>query len=302
MIILDDQDQLNIPYDTAVTIGKFDGLHRGHRLLLDKVASCREEGLKSCFFTFDFSDFFDQARPNILTFDETAAYLRGCGIDYLVRMPVTKAFFDLSYRNFLERNLLHDLHMKKIICGDDFCFGHDRLGTPDVLKALSSELHYQVDVVPRIRDERGYISSTRIRKDLSEGDVKDAAVCLGRPYSITGTVQHGRKLAEEWGFPTANIVPDRTKLLPKYGVYAVSAQLDGRTFRGIANVGTKPTVTNENVPVLEVHLFDLKEDLYGCELKTEFISFVRPEIRFSDVSALIRQMKKDIRTVRTMQE
>ncbi|MBR3037027.1 MAG: bifunctional riboflavin kinase/FAD synthetase [Lachnospiraceae bacterium] len=294
MIILDNQDQFHIPFDTAVTIGKFDGLHRGHQLLIEKAQDCRKKGLKACFFTFDFSDFFDTVRPSILTFDETVRFIeQHYEIDYLIRMPVTKAFFSLSYRTFLQENLLDHLHMKRIICGDDFCFGHNRMGTPDVLKELSKELGYSVDIVPRIHYRDDVISSTRIRKDLTEGKIEDANACLGYLYSIEGEVVHGKKLGSRFGFPTANIVPQPEKYLPCFGVYAVKVRIDGKVYPGLANIGVKPTVTDEKKAVLEVHLFNQKLDLYGKKMTVEFLSFIRPEQKFGSEKELIAQIAKD---------
>ncbi len=295
MIVLSDPSQLQIDGETAVTVGKFDGLHRGHQLLLEKAEACKTEGLKTCVFTFDFSGFFDPPRPTILTFGETIAFLEeGHNIDYLVRMPVSKAFFGLSWRTFLEKNLLQDLHMKRVICGDDFCFGRNRRGTPDMLKRMAPELGYEVDVVPRIVHGNDFISSTRIRKDLSEGCIEDANACLGYTFPIEGNIVHGRHLGERWGFPTANIVPVPDKLLPRYGVYAVRIELEGEIHDGIANIGIKPTVSENKVPTLEVNVFDLDRDLYETHMKVRFESFIRPEKCFESKQMLIRQIKEDI--------
>ena len=297
MIIITDPSQLHIRGNTAVTVGKFDGMHRGHRLLLEKTEACKAEGLETCVFTFDFSGFFDPPRPTILTFEETVAFLeKWHSIDYLVRAPVSEAFFGLSWRTFLENNLLRDLHMKRVICGDDFCFGRNRQGTPDILKKMAPELGYDVEVVPRIVHGRDFISSTRIRKDLLEGSINDANACLGYTFPIEGYIVHGRHLGEKWGFPTANIVPGPEKLLPRYGVYGVRAEIDGKEFNGIANIGVKPTVSDDKTAMLEVHVFDMERDLYGKRMKVLFDTFIRPEQRFESKKALIRQVKKDIKS------
>ena len=289
---------------SVVTLGKFDGVHEGHHLLMDEVLRCgREDGLKTIVFTFDVSP---QKRlgmshtKSLMTNRERFLCLEEMGLDALIECPFTKEIQTMEAETFVREILLEKLHAAVIVVGDDFRFGRGRAGDADFLRKMSEKYHaednaFTVHVIGKKKDLQSgrEISSTWIREELLEGNVEAANKLLGRPYFLLGEVVHGRQLGRTLKIPTINQIPPSEKLLPPKGVYFSRTQIGAQQWDGITNIGTKPTVDGDQVTA-ETHLFDCADDLYGKEARVELIHFHRPEQKFGSVEELKEQMEADI--------
>lgn len=289
-----------IEQSTAIALGKFDGLHIGHQLLLDEIVSQKDNGLLATVFTFDQSPLriISGATDGYIdTRMERLDIMKGRQIDALVEYPFTKEFAKMEPDDFVCNVLIQQFSMKMLVVGEDFCFGRNRSGNVDLLRELSQKYNFQLVVKEQQRYEDAVVSSTLIKQLISKGDMKLTNQLLNRCYSIRGEVVSGNKLGRTIQFPTANIeIPD-DKLVPPYGVYHVKTIIDGCEYDGVANLGTKPTVKQDDVIGLETHILNYSGDLYGKHLKIDFLDFIRPEMRFSDVEALKTQIKLDIEKV-----
>jgi len=293
---------------TALTIGNFDGVHRGHRALLEKIRSYRETHtpqLRTCVVTFDPHP-VEILRPEqellrLSSTSERVKLIKDSGIDEVRVIPFTQEFSQTPAREFFENILIRDLNPALVVIGHNFYFGHKRGGTPGKVLDWCEERQIQAEIVGPIEADGEEISSTRIRSLLREGHVQAASRLLGRDFSYTGEIVHGAKRGRRIGIPTANIKPEPKRCIPRNGVYVtVSSTHDGRTFPSITNVGVKPTIEGQNHELsLETHLLDFEGDLYGKHLTVEFRDRVRDEMRFPSVEALVEQIHKDIAFVRS---
>lgn len=286
---------------TAVTLGKFDGIHLGHQLLLHRILEKKE--LTSVMFTFDLHPcnlFSDQELRLIDTQEERIRFLERTGLAYLIAFPFTRDTAAMDPRVFVKEILVDKLGARLVVVGEDFRFGHKRAGDVELLSDLSGKYGFEVVSYPKLIEDGGVVSSTRIRSLIEAGRMEEAAALLGRPFSFLGLVIHGNKLGRTVGMPTANLRPEPGKLLPPDGVYVADIRMDGkeRTYRGITNVGYKPTVGGETVPGVETWIFDFEGDLYGRELEVRLLSFVRPERKFESLQAVRAQVEHDARTAR----
>jgi riboflavin kinase / FMN adenylyltransferase len=292
---------------TALTIGNFDGVHRGHRALLDRIRKFRDsqvESLRTCVVTFDPHP-TEILRPEmpllrLTSTEERVKLIKDCGIDEVRIIPFTKEFSQTPAREFFESILVRDLDPALVVVGHNFFFGHQRSGTPAKILEWCQERRVLAEVVGPIQADGEEISSSRIRTLLRDGHVPAASRLLGRDFSYTGEVVHGAKRGRQIGIPTANLKVAPNRCLPKNGVYlTVSSTQDGRTFPSITNVGVKPTIDSQNQELsLETHLLDFEGDLYGNHLTVEFRDRVRDEMRFASVDALVEQIHKDIAVAR----
>ena len=273
---------------TALTLGKFDGLHKGHQKLIDKICAYSGENCKSVLCAFDMH------RESLMTKQERRSHLEG-KIDCLIEYPFTKELREMEAEVFIKNILCEKLHAAHIVVGTDFAFGHEKRGNTEMLKMFSEKGGYTLDVIEKERYDQIVISSTYIRDVLSQGNVTLAAELLGYRYGVTGIVRHGRQLGRTLGFPTMNVEPEEKKILPRFGVYVCRINIDGKWYNGIGNVGVKPTVTEEHKRLVEVFVYDYEGDAYGKEITVEFCDFERPEIRFSSVNELKKQVAKDLR-------
>lgn len=281
---------------SVITLGKFDGLHTGHRYLMKEMKKGKEEGLACVVFTFDIPprSIHQETFCVLSTNEEKAQIFADAGVDYLIECPFTDSFRQLSPYAFLEM-LTKKINVKKIVAGTDFCFGYKRSGTYEHLKKYASDLGYEAVIVKKKQYKGADISSTRIRERIAAGDMEEANYLLGYDYFLTGPVLHGNEIGRTMGIPTANQRPESCKLLPPKGVYAVRVLLpDGRVFDGISNVGCKPTIADENPMGVETFLFDFSEELYGQDIRVSFLEFIRPEQRFGSLQELKTQMEHDI--------
>ena len=273
---------------TAVTLGKFDGLHRGHQKLVNKIREYASDKCETVLCAFDMH------RESIMTNRERREHLEG-KIDWLIDCPFTEEFREIEAEDFIREILWKTLRCAHVVVGKDFLFGHGKRGNVEMLRQFSKEYGYTVDVIEKERYGDMVISSTYIRDALAQGDVKLAERLLGYPYAVTGIVRHGRQLGRTLGFPTMNIEPEAYKILPRFGVYACRVWIDGQWYNGVGNAGVKPTVTGERRRLFEVYAYGYDGDAYGKEATAIFCDFERPEVKFASVEELKERVMKDMR-------
>lgn len=281
---------------TVVSLGKFDGLHMGHNLLVDRMLQKKQEGLKAVMFTFDISPkiVINQEEVSVLTTDdEKRTIFSKTGIDYLIEYPFTDEIRTMEPEIFI-RFLVENLKIKCIVVGKDFRFGYNRSGNYETLQKFGSVYGYETVVIDKKTYEQREISSTFIREEIQKGNIEKANLLLGYEYFIKGTVIHGRKLGRKLGIPTVNLLPPPEKLLPPFGVYVSKVVIDGVEYGGMTNIGRKPTVEGDNPIGVETHIFDFHKDVYGKEIEVHFLKFLRAEKKFHSIEELKMQMKKDI--------
>lgn len=293
--------------DAVLTIGVFDGVHLGHRRLVERTAElARERGVQAVAVTFWPHPLAvlrpQEQAPLLSTLDEKIALLAGLGLlDGVVIVPFTPELAASEPEMFLDL-LCAWSSPRALVVGPDFAFGHDRAGDLAYLRAAGARLGFDVERI-EITDGGERVSSTRVRRLVREGQVREAARLLGRPYRLTGAVALGDQRGRLLGFPTANIQPDARKALPANGVYAVRVALPGETVArhpGVANIGVRPTVSSEPKLLVEVHLLDAAMDLYGLTLGVDMIERLRDERRFDGIEALRAQIDRDARTARDL--
>ncbi|MEZ4406733.1 MAG: bifunctional riboflavin kinase/FAD synthetase [Polyangiales bacterium] len=289
---------------TALAIGNFDGVHLGHRALLDKVIhAARAFGGESVARTFEPHPTRvvrpDRAPPMLTGLDRRVELLSETGVDAVVVQRFDLAMAALSPEEFVRRVVV-GLGAREVHVGADFHFGHDRAGTPDTLRALGVSLGFTAHTVEGVREGEANISSSRVRAALSDGDLGLAARLLGRPFDLDGVVVHGDHRGRTLGFPTANLATP-CEAPPRDGVYAVRAQTlspdgAGPWRDGVMNIGSRPTMNAGRS--LEAHLLDLDEDLYGRTLRVRFVARLRDEQRFASIEELRRQIERDVASAR----
>lgn len=292
---------------TVVTVGTFDGVHRGHWAVLQEIRlRAKETGRRSVLVTFHPHPLQivrpDEAPPLLTTPVEKKEILAETGLDYAVFLSFDHILAEYSPRRFVQEILLGRLGVQELVIGYDHGFGKGRSGDVLTLKDIGQDLRFTVDVVSPIREGETPVSSTRIRNALLQGDVEEARAGLGRPYSIRGMVVRGEGRGRSLGFPTANLwVPANGKLIPPPGVYAVRAGLRAGLFGGALHIGPRPTFRG-SPPTIELHLMDFDGDLYGEEIRVEFISLLRDVRPFASASALVEQLRADVDAARTSLE
>lgn len=285
-----------IEEDTVLSLGKFDGIHRGHELLLEHLAAKKEAGLSAVVFTFDIPPRKNVQHTDakvLTTNDEKMHMFENLDIDYLVECPFTEDIRCMEAEDFIEK-IVSQLHVRCIVVGEDFCFGHNRRGDYKMLRHFSSIYGYEVIVVEKIQENARDISSTFVREEIARGNIEKANHLLGYRYFVTSVVKHGNQIGRTIGIPTINQIPPEEKLLPPNGVYITEVFIDEKKYRGITNVGCKPTIKGKNPVGVETHLLDFKEDVYEKVVTVEFISKIRKERRFASIEALKEQMQSDI--------
>jgi riboflavin kinase/FMN adenylyltransferase len=283
----------------VVTSGTFDGVHLGHQKILKRLKEIAERcGGETVVITYWPHPRLvlhpeDTSLKLLNTFEEKAELLKQASIEHLVRIPFTREFSHLSSLEFIKRILVDRIGTKKLVIGYDHRFGHNREGSFKELKANASRYGFEVEEIPPQDIDHITVSSTKIRKALEEGDVETASHLLGRPYSLRGQVVKGDKLGRLIGFPTANIQIDtHYKLIPADGIYAVTANHSGKTYRGMMYIGYRPTVGGIHKS-LEVNLFEFNEEIYGDELIVHLIARLRSDTRFTDLDELRHQLIQD---------
>ena len=273
---------------SAVTLGKFDGLHLGHQKLIDKIRSYTSDECESIVCAFDMH------RDSLMTGRERREHLEP-KVDWLIDQPFTKALREMEAEEFIDRILHKVLRAAHIVVGTDFSFGYGKRGNAELLQKMADQYGYTVDVIEKERYLGTVISSTYIKDALAQGDVKLAERLLGYPYEMTGIVRHGKQLGRTLGFPTMNIEPEKNKILPRFGVYACRVRIDGKWYDAVGNAGIKPTVTDEQRRLLEVYVYGYDGDAYGKEITAQFCEFERPETKFGSVEELKNNVMRDMR-------
>jgi len=283
----------------ALTIGNFDGVHIGHRAMIERViANARSCAMESCVMTFEPHprEFFapDQAPARLTSLREKLEVLAEIGIDKVLVCRFDFDFARVEAQAFVERLVVGALGAQYVLVGDDFRFGARRLGDFDTLSAAGRVHGFQVERVSSIEVAGVRVSSTAVRERLCAGDLDAASGLLGRPYSISGRVVRGARLGRELGFPTANVALRRDPV-PLQGIFAVQVTgLGSAPVAGAASLGVRPTVTSGAKPVLEVHLLDFKGDLYGRRLHVHFLKKLRDEAKYPDLAMLVDAIRRDV--------
>lgn len=273
---------------TAVTLGKFDSLHRGHQKLISRVQELAgEEHIESVVFSFDMQ------RESLLTNEERRRHLE-LQVDCMIQCPFTREIREMDAEAFIEEVLIQKLHASCIVVGTDFHFGHGKRGDVHMLAKYAGVYHYRLEVLEKEMYNGREISSTFVKECLEAGEIERANELLGYSYHMTGIVEHGRRLGRTLGFPTMNVAPADRKIMPLFGVYACKVRVEGQWYCGIGNVGIKPTVTEKHRLLTEVFVFGYQGDAYGTEITIEFCAFERPETRFGSVGELKAQVDRDI--------
>ncbi len=287
--------------DLVLTMGFFDGMHRGHRFLIDYLKETSiAEGLGSALLTFwphPRTVLNEAYQPKLLnTIDEKNELLQRLSIDYCYQIPFTVELSQYSAFCFMKNVLKEKLRVKHLIIGYDHHFGHNRSEGFDDYCEYGNSLGIEVSHAPNFSPNGEHVSSTVIRKLISEGEILKAQELLGYAYSICGEVVHGKHIGTTIGFPTANVRPSSfNKVIPAVGVYAVHVLVDGREYDGMACIGNRPTFEESGENTIEVNLFDYEGNLYGKTMKIEFVYFMRKQNKFSSIEALREALENDKR-------
>ena len=290
-----------IEHETIATVGFFDGVHRGHRYLIDRMKEqARKAGLKTAIITFPVHPrkvLQQDYQPKLLnSYEERLRHLASTGIDYCYILDFTRDFSEITARDFIQQILFKQLKVKELIIGYDHKFGKGRTDTCQQYAAYGQACGMRVRQIEKLPETEGYISSTAIRRMLGEGKIREATAALSYAYTLDGEVVHGNHLGRTIGFPTANLnLNDKNKILPREGVYAVDVEVERQQYSGMAYIGKRPTIASNGEQRVEVHIFDFDKDIYGEQLRAEFTDFLRPDIRFDNLDQLKTQLSQDKR-------
>ena len=299
MRYLKDIPVLNEP--SAIALGLFDGVHRGHRAVIKKAVSCAP-ALTPVVFTFTFDDPDQITKPHyaaILSDTRKREIFASLGVQAVVEPPFS-SFRELSPEDFFQRILREKLNAKAVFCGGDYRFGKNAAGDAVLMERFCKEAGIRFETVPSETEGGEPISSTRIRQLLRDGKPEESALLLGERYAIDFPVVHGRQLGRKMGYPTINQLYPSGSLLPKFGVYASMTKTDGDWKRSMTNIGIKPTVNYSGAPLAETFITDFSGDVYGRVLQVVLTDFVRPEMKFPSVDALKKQISADITAIKSM--
>ena len=282
---------------TAVAIGKFDGLHRGHQKLLNAILEEKENKIASAIFTFDppASTFFGGADMKELTTKlEKRQMFEALGIDYLVEFPLNNETAAMEPETFIKEILVKKMNAVKIVAGADLSYGKGGVGDSKLLNGYANEFGYEVSIIDKVCFENREISSSYIREEVIKGNMELVKNLLGAPYIIYGKVVTGNQLGRKLNMPTVNLAPESDKLLPPNGVYYSTVTWNDKKYNAITNIGYKPTVSNTKILGVETHLYDFNENIYGEHIKVELIYFKRPELKFEKIEELKEQLDEDL--------
>lgn len=285
--------------NTAIALGKFDGVHLGHRLLIEGLLAEKKKGKTALVFTFGQAPsavLSGGSRKTIYTTEEKSFLFEKMGIDVLLEYPFTKEFAAYSPEQFVKECLVEQLGVRCVYVGEDFRFGRGRSGNVALLRQMGEQYHFEVHAVPKKSVHGKIVSSTLIR-DMLESHFHVANELLGSPYFVFGEIIHGNHLGHTIGFPTVNQAIPEQKLCPANGVYASRVWIDGTPYKGISNLGRKPTIEGKHRIGLETYILDYTGDLYGKSLQTELMFFIRPEEKFKNVEQLKKQIANDVQVM-----
>ena len=292
-------DSSPIHHETVATVGFFDGVHRGHRYLIDRMKEqARMVGLKTAIITFPLHPrkvLQQDYQPKLLnSFEERIGHLASTGIDYGYILPFSREFSEIPARDFIQKILCKQLKIKVLLIGYNHKFGKDRIDAYDQYAAYGQACGMIIRQVEELPPTDGYTSSTAIRRMIMEGKIREATATLSYAYTLEGEVVHGNHLGKTIGYPTANLdLNEKDKILPHEGVYAVEVEVEGRQYGGMAYIGKRPTITSNGEQRIEVNIFDFDKDIYGEQLRIKFTEFLRPDIRFDNLDQLKTQLAQD---------
>ena len=292
---------INSSEPTAVAVGFFDGVHRGHKAVIDAALGYKAQGLKCCVFSFSMSENSPAAKKGAKLLQSRtlkAETVESLGADWLL-IPDFSSFMGLSPEQFAIEGLMKGMNAKVVCCGYDYRFGKGAAAGVEDLRRFLSPYGVEVVQVGAVLDNGEPISSTRIRTALDSGNISEANRLLGRPFAIDFAVEHGNKLGRKLGFPTANQPIAPRFAAPKFGVYATRITIDGKSFAAVTNVGVKPTVGSDHAAA-ESYILDWSGNLYGKNIKTEFIEFLRPEQKFASLDELKEAIFKNAEQARNI--
>jgi riboflavin kinase/FMN adenylyltransferase len=285
----------------VVTIGTFDGVHLGHQKVIKRLKEIAvKHGGETVIFTFHTHPRLvtapDETNLRLLTtLEEKTRLFEQYGIEHLVIYPFSKEFAELTYSKFVKNILVNEMETHCLVVGYDHKFGKNREGGFDYLEKCAIKFNFKIEKLDALVIEEESVSSTKIRQALQAGDIKKANQNLGYNFTLHGTVVDGKRLGRKLGFPTANIeASDKHKIIPGYGVYAVKVFVDFKVFKGMLNIGTRPTFNNNaDNRSIEVNIFDFDGDIYGHEITLQFVDKIREEQKFDGIEMLIAQLQKD---------
>ena len=297
MQIIERETAFQLHKASAAAIGKFDGIHRGHQSLLQHILEQKEKGLQAVVFTFDPSPavlFSGTNLPELTTKREKRKIFEELGIDVLIEFPLTYESAAMPAEQFIEEVLAGRMKAAYIAAGTDLSFGKEGKGDTALLQKYAGRYGYQTEIIEKVCLEGEEISSSYVREVVKAGDMEKAEMLIGEAYSVSGVVAHGKKLGRRLGMPTVNLLPEKEKLLPPYGVYFSEVVFGEHIYKGITNIGYKPTVNDEKQAGVETYLYDFAQEIYGKEITVRLFSFHRPERKFGSVEELKHQMAADI--------
>ena len=285
----------------VITIGTFDGVHLGHRKIISRLQDiARSIQGESVIFTFDphprkVVDPDETSLRLLTTLEEKIQLFSESGIDHLVIYPFTPEFAQLSYGQFVEQILVNQIHTEYLVVGYDHKFGKNREGDFEFLKNCAEKFNFHVEKLDVLLMNESNISSTKIREAIQHGDFETANTYLGYPFTLNGTVVEGQQLGRKIQFPTANVeASDPDKIIPGYGVYAVKVKVQNRSFNGMLNIGSRPTINqNADHRSIEVHILEFDQDIYGESIEIRFFGKLREEQKFGSLDALKEQLLSD---------
>lgn len=284
--------------ESAAAIGKFDGVHVGHRRLLEEILGQRKAGRKACVFTFDPppSVFFGKTEEKELsTREEKRRLFAALGVDILIEFPLNRETAAMLPQTFVSKVLFGRMRAGFVAAGTDISFGAGGVGDAALLRRMAAESGVDVSIIEKVAVDGQEVSSTRVRKAVEEGDMPLTERLLGMAYPVIGTVQHGNRIGRTLGMPTLNLLPPADKLLPPLGVYYSGVWLKGQYYKAVSNIGYKPTIKEDRKRLgVETYLYDFDGDVYGEEIEVNLYEFKRPEKQFHDVEELRAQLQEDI--------
>ena len=288
-----------------LAIGVFDGVHRGHQAVIstsaDHAAASNGTPVVVTFDPHPEKVLRPQAAPHLLSATEhKIALIRALGVEHLLIINFDKQFAATEPEDFVQKLVIHSKPLREICVGHEWSFGKNRRGNLDLLKKLGAKFNFDVVGIPPVKINGAVVSSTAIRQAIEKGDWAKAAEMLGREYTILGTVTRGDNLGKKIGFPTANLSA-HSEQFPPNGVYVAEARIDGELYRGVINLGIRPTVSSgKSERVLEIHLFDFNRDIYGHDIEVRFLKFLRSEKKFQDLDTLVQQIRQDVEQARQL--
>ena len=289
-------DKVNNPNKSVITIGNFDGLHKGHQVLIkEAVEYSKSINAQSVVFTFEnhpANYFVPDCIKNVISEKQKIRRLEGLGIDLIISIPFDEYMTKISAEEFIRDILVGKLNVEKLIIGHDFTFAKNKEGNTESLKVLSQKYGFKLQIVSPIKIKGTRVSSTYIRDLISNGYLDKVKDYLGYNYMLEGRVIHSKKLGRTIGFPTANIEIDSNMIIPKKGIYATKVHVEGEVYLGATNIGYNPTVNGKSLSI-ETNILEFDEDIYEKNIKVEFLERIRDEKKFSSLEELKNQLEKD---------